>query len=232
MKTIGLIGGMSWESTQVYYRILNEKMKEKLGGSHSCECILYSVDFAEVERLQHEGNWDALARQLTDIAIKLQAAGAELILIGTNTMHKNFDTIQKQVDAPLLHIADTAADAIVEQRMKRVGLIGTRFTMEQDFYADRLRDHGIEVVIPDVKARMAIHEVIFFELTKGIISDVSRRKLQNIVDNLEKKGAEGVVLGCTELPMLLDQQHSRLPLFDTTRLHAEAAVNAALRKHP
>lgn len=231
MKTIGLIGGMSWESSLEYYRITNQIIKEKLGEPHSCKSIMYSVDFAEFEKLQHEGKWGLLTDKMINIAVKLEKAGADLILICTNTMHKMAPEVQNNIKIPLLHIADACAEEIKNFNLNRVGLLGTKFTMEQDFYKARLREkHGIEVVIPDRKEREIVHNVIYKELISGKIKMESKEKFKLIINNLKKNGAEGVILGCTEIPLLIKDEDSVIPVFDTTMIHAKKAVDLALEK--
>ena len=230
MKTIGLIGGMSWESSLEYYRIINQIVKEKLGEPHSAKCIMYSVDFAEYEKLQHEGKWEELTEKMVDIGRKLESAGSDLVLICTNTMHKMAPQVQESIQVPLLHIADAAADEIKSRDMKKVGLLGTKFTMEQDFYKKRIKDcYGIEVIIPEQEERDIVHKVIYKELISGIINESSRKKFQKIIENLKLRGAEGVILGCTEIPLLIKDKDSAIPVFDTTMLHARKAVNLALK---
>lgn len=229
MKTIGLIGGMSWESSLEYYRITNQMIKEKLGEPHSCKSIMYSVDFAEFEKLQHEEKWGLLTSQMIDIAIKLEKAGADSLLICTNTMHKMAPDVQKSINVPLLHIADAVAEEIKANNMKKVGLLGTKFTMEQDFYKGRVKEkHGIDVVIPNEKERGIVHNVIYKELISGIIKEESREKFRKIINNLKKNGAEGVILGCTEIPLLIKNKDSDIPVFDTTMIHSKKAVDLAL----
>ncbi len=229
MKTIGLIGGMSWESSLEYYRLLNKMVKEKLGEPHSCQCIMYSVDFAEFERLQHEAKWKELTIKMIDIAKKLELAGAELIVICTNTMHKMAEDVKMNLKIPVLHIADAAAGEIIDKQMKKVGLLGTKFTMEEDFYKKRLKvKHGINVITPDEQEREIIHNVIYKELISGILNDESRNKFKKIIDHLKTRGAEGVILGCTEIPLLIKGKDSSIPVFDTTLLHAKKAVEFAL----
>lgn len=228
MKTIGLIGGMSWESTAEYYRLLNERVRERLGGLHSAKCVLYSVDFAEIERLQVAGLWDEAGEVLADAARSLQAAGAGLLLICTNTMHKVADQVVAAVDIPLLHLADATASAVRTAGLRRVGLLGTAFTMEQDFYRDRVAGHGLEVLVPDADDRAVVHRVIYEELCLGIIREESRAAYGEVISRLVASGAEGIILGCTEIELLISPEHSPVPVFATTRLHAEAAVNAAL----
>ncbi len=229
MKTIGLIGGMSWESTLEYYRIINETVKEKVGGFHSAKMVLYSVDFAEVESMQHKGEWDKAAKFLVEAGRRVEKAGADFALLCTNTMHKVFDEVQRGVQIPLLHIADVTAKSILGKGLKRVGLLGTRFTMEDDFYRGRLaRRHGIEVIIPGEDDRAAIHRILYSELCMGEIKDISKGTFQRIIASLEAGGAEGIILGCTEIPLLVEQRDYGLPLIDTTALHARAAVDLAL----
>ena len=229
MKTIGLIGGMSWESSLEYYRIINELVKKKLGEPHSAKSIMYSVDFAEFENLQHQGNWNLLSDKMVKIAQKLEKAGADLVLICTNTMHKMAPEVQASINIPLLHIADAAADEIKKQNIKKIGLLGTNFTMEQDFYKGRLKEkHGIDVVIPEKEERKIIHNVIYKELISGLIKDQSRAKFIKIIKNLKVRGAEGVVLGCTEIPLLIKDKDVDIPVFNTTELHAIKAVEKSL----
>ena len=229
MKTIGLIGGMSWESTLEYYRIINEAVKEKLGGFHSAEMVLYSVDFAEVEAFQHRGEWDRAAVLLTEAARRVEAAGADFALLATNTMHRVFDEIRKGIRIPLLHIADVTGREIQARGLRRIGLLGTRFTMEQEFYKGKLaRDFGIDVLIPDEAERRAIHGILYDELCLGAVKDASREAFRKIIGGLESRGAQGIVLGCTEIPLIVKQKDYALPLFDTTDLHARAAVALAL----
>jgi aspartate racemase len=229
MKTIGLVGGMSWESTLEYYRVINQYTKERLGGFHSAKIVLYSVDFAEVESQQHEGRWEDLTRLMTDAAQRVERAGAELLVICTNTMHKMADDVQRDIRIPVLHIVDVTAAAIQSRQMKKVGLLGTRFTMEQDFYKQRLiRKHGLEVLIPEEKEREDIHNILYDELCLGEIKEPSKGVFQNIIAGLESRGAQGIILGCTEIPLLVSQEDYKIPLFDTTTLHARAAVDFAL----
>jgi amino-acid racemase len=230
MKVIGLIGGMSWESTMEYYRLINESVEERLSGLHSAKCVLYSVDFAEVEALQRRGKWPEAAQLLAVAAQNLEKAGADLVLICTNTMHKVADTIQASIGVPLLHIADATAEKIKQADIGRVGLLGTRFTMEDDFYRGRLTGQfGLEVILPDPKDRETVHRVIYEELCLGTILPESRAQVANIMSRLVEMGAEGIVLGCTELGLLICAEDSRVPLFDTTRVHALAAVEYALK---
>ena len=229
MKVIGLIGGMSWESSALYYQSINRLVAARRGGLHSARCLLYSVDFAEIEDCQREGDWDRAGVLLADAACALQAAGADLIGLCTNTMHKVADAIQAAVDVPLLHIADATGSILVAGGLRRVGLLGTRFTMEQSFYRDRLAERfDLEIVIPDAPARDEVHRVIYDELCRGEVREDSRDRCRAIVQDLADAGAEGVILGCTEVGMLLRQCDATVPLFDTTQLHAQALVDAAL----
>lgn len=230
MQTIGMIGGMSWESSLEYYRILNETVKERLGGLHSAKCILYSVEFAEIEALQHAGRWDEAAQVMVEAGQSLERAGADLLVLCTNTMHKLADQIEAGVSIPLLHIADATAEVVNAAGIRRVGLLGTRYTMEQEFYRGRLvGKHGLEVVIPEEAEREIVHRVIYDELCLGIIKTESRRAFTAVIEKLAAAGAEGVILGCTEIENLVRQEDSPLPVFATTRIHAEAAVEWALR---
>jgi len=231
MKTIGLIGGMSWESSLEYYRILNEKVKQELGGLHSAKTILYSVDFENIMILQHEGKWNKLTEIMIDAAKNLEKAGADLILICTNTMHKMATDVQNSISLPLLHITDATAQSIKSLNLKKVGLLGTKFTMEQEFYKDRLIEkHNIDVVIPNDKDREIVHKIIYNELCLGNINDTSKKEYIRIINDLVKKGAEGIILGCTEIPLLIKQEDVSVPIFDTTTIHAEHAVLEAIRK--
>ncbi|MFI0904452.1 aspartate/glutamate racemase family protein [Streptomyces sioyaensis] len=232
MKTIGLLGGMSWESTAEYYRLLNELTRERLGGLHSSRCVLYSVDFAEIERLQTEGRWEQAAEVLAEAARALEAAGADILLLCTNTMHKVAGQVAAAVTVPLLHLADTTADAVRDSGLRRIGLLGTAFTMEQDFYRNRLESHGLEVGVPDAAGRSIVHRTIYEELCQGIVREESRQSLMAIIRDLVTAGAEGIVLGCTEIELLIKPEHSPVPVFPTTRLHAEAAVTRALTDSP
>lgn len=229
MKTIGLIGGMSWESTVPYYRQVNEGIKARLGGLHSAKVVLYSVDFHEVERLQRDGDWYAAGELLADAARRLQAAGADLLVLCTNTMHKVAPRMEAAVPIPLLHIADATAAAITAAGHRTVGLLGTRFTMEQDFYRQRLEErHGLQVLVPETEDRGVVHDIIYDELCRGVIRDTSRDAYRRIMDELVDRGAGAIILGCTEIGLLVGPQDARVPLFDTTALHANAAVEAAL----
>ncbi len=228
MKTIGLIGGMSWESSAEYYRVLNKIVSEKMGGLHSARCLLYSVDFAEIEQLQATGAWEEAGDLLAAVGQCLEAAGADLLLLCTNTMHKVADAIEEAVSIPLVHIADVAAEAIRAAGVTRVGLLGTAFTMEQSFYKDRLAAHSLEVIVPSAADRAIIHRTIYEELCMGVIREESREAHRRIIDRLVAAGAGGVVLGCTELELLVRGDDAPVPVFPTTRLHAAAAVNRAL----
>ena len=227
MKTIGLIGGMSWESTITYYQVINTVIKERLGGLHSSKCILYSVDFQEIEECQSSGNWEKSAKILADAAIKLQEAGADFIVICTNTMHKVSDKIQESIHIPLLHIADVTATVLREKEIKKVALLGTKYTMEQDFYKNVIINNGIEVLIPNEEDRIIVNDTIFNELCLGIISESSKKAFLSIIDKLGKQGAEAVILGCTEIGLLIKQNDTSIPLFDTTVIHSiEAALSS------
>ena len=229
MKTIGLIGGMSWESSVEYYRLINEGVRERLGGLHSAKCIMYSVDFAEVEALQHQGNWDEATRLMIDAARRVERGGADCLLICTNTMHKMAEAVQASIGIPLLHIADAAAGKAKSEGLKTVGLLGTRFTMEEDFYTGRLAQrHGLAVLIPTEDEREVVHRVIFDELCAGEIREPSRESYAAIMDRLVARGAEGIILGCTEIGLLVHDEDCRVPLLDTTKIHAAAAVDYAL----
>jgi len=229
MKTIGMIGGMSWESSLEYYRIVNEAVRERLGGFHSAKCVMYSVDFEEIERFQHQGDWAAATDVLVDAAQRVERAGAELLLICTNTMHLMAEAVAESVDIPLLHIVDVTAEDILIRGQNTVGLLGTQFTMEQDFYKGRLLDkHGIDVLVPEEEERKAIHGILYNELCLGEIRKSSQDVFRRIIEGLQERGAEGIILGCTEIPLLVDQADYDLPLFDTTALHARAAVAQAL----
>jgi aspartate racemase len=229
MKTIGLIGGMSWESSLEYYRIINETTKAQLGGLHSAQCLLYSVDFAEIENFQHEGRWEEAAQQMIAAAQSLERAGADFIVLCTNTMHKLADEIQANIHIPFLHIADATAQKIKVAGLSTVGLLGTRFTMEQDFYKGRLADrHGLKVIIPGEADREMVHRVIYAELCLGIVRPESRERFIQIMNSLVQAGAEGIILGCTEIELLVHDGDSPVPLFPTARLHAIAAVERAL----
>ncbi len=228
MKTIGLLGGMSWESTIPYYRILNETVKERLGGLHSARLLLYSVDFAEIEALQATGRWDESARILGDAAAALEQAGAELLVICTNTMHKVAPEIQARISIPLLHIADATADALLEAGISVTALLGTRYTMTQDFYRARLEARGLRVLTPEGEDLDTVHRIIYEELCLGVVSPDSRRAYQAVIGRLQDRGAQAVILGCTEIGLLIHQEDVPLPVFDTTELHARKAALTAL----
>ncbi|KXJ42384.1 aspartate racemase [Marinobacter salarius] len=230
MKTIGLLGGMSWESTQTYYRLINEGVKSRLGGLHSAKLVLYSVDFAEIEALQHQGDWPATARILSGAALSLENAGADFLMIGTNTMHKVAPEIEEAINIPLLHIADATAKVLTQDNIQRVGLLGTRFTMEQAFYRERLEAAGIEVVTPDAPQRAEVHRVIYEELCQGEIQAPSREAYLAVINSLAEQGAQAVILGCTEIGLLIKQTDTPVPLYDTTAIHAAQAVNQALTR--
>jgi aspartate racemase len=230
MKTIGLIGGMSWESSIQYYRIINETTKRKLGGLHSAKSLMYSVDFAEVETLQRQGMWAEAAILLVDAAKRLERGGADFIILCTNTMHKAADEIQAQIKIPFLHIADATAEKVTNSGIQNVGLLGTRFTMEEDFYKGRLAQrYGLAVSVPGAQDRETIHRVIYDELVVGKINPHSKKEFAGIIERMVGQGVEGVILGCTEIGLLIQQEDSRVSLFDTTRIHAEAAVYYALK---
>ncbi|WP_108944657.1 aspartate/glutamate racemase family protein [Shewanella halifaxensis] len=229
MKTIGMLGGMSWESTASYYKALNQGVKAELGGLHSAKVALYSVDFAEIEKLQHKGEWQQTAAILSSAAKSVEAAGADFLLICTNTMHKVADDIQASINIPILHIADATASQLVADGIKKVGLLGTAFTMEQDFYKSRLQDkYAINVIIPEEPDCKIVHSIIYEELCRGVISSSSRVQYLTIIAALEAQGAEAVILGCTEIALLVQQQDTHVPLYDTTEIHAAKAVELAL----
>ncbi|MES9685315.1 aspartate racemase [Bacillus sp. AFS001701] len=229
MKTIGLIGGMSWESSLLYYQIMNERVKEKLGGHHSAKSLLYSVDFQEIKTLQFEDRWDELTKIMIDIAKKLETSGADCLVICTNTMHKMAKEVEESVKIPLCHIADATAKEIVNNGIKKVALLGTAFTMEHDFYKGRLIEQfGLDVIVPNEAERKRIHNIIYEELCLGIVKEDSKQVYLNIIDQLIEHGAEAVILGCTEITMLISQENCSIPVFDTTRIHAESAVDFAL----
>jgi len=230
MKTIGLIGGMSWESSVVYYNIINKKVREILGGFHCAKSIMVTVEFAEIQRLQHAEDWKALDEIMVKAAKQLEAAGADFVVLGTNTMHLCSPAIIQNISIPFLHIAEATGMKIAEMGLKKVALLGTRFTMEKDFYKTYIfNKFGIEVIIPDETEREQIHNTIYRELVQGLIKDESRKTFQQIIANLEKRGAEGVILGCTEIPSLIKQTDVKIPVFDTTAIHAEKAVEWALQ---
>jgi aspartate racemase len=229
MKTIGLLGGMSWESTVAYYREINEAIKQRLGGFHSAKIILYSVDFAAIEKLQRIGDWDSTATILKDAARSIETGGADFLLICTNTMHMVAEEVENAINIPFLHIADATAEVLIRSGVKKVGLLGTAFTMEQAFYKERLSDrYGIDVVIPDAHDRKIVHDIIFQELCMGTVKDSSKQEYLRIIDKLDKMGAEGVILGCTEIGMLVSQDDTETLLYDTTKIHAAKAVDQSL----
>ncbi len=228
MKTIGLLGGMSWQSTTQYYRLANELVAARLGGFHSAQCLLYSVDFATIERMQKDDRWDDAGALLASAAKDIEAGGADLLLICTNTMHRVYDQIADAVSIPVLHVVDVTAAAIRNAGLSTIGLLGTAFTMEQSFYRDRLASSGLDVVTPDDDERALVHRVIFDELCHGVIRDESREAFVGVITRLVERGAQGVILGCTELELLLSSDDADVPLFPTTRLHIEAAVDQAL----
>ncbi|MEH6940729.1 aspartate/glutamate racemase family protein [Bacillus sp. JJ722] len=230
MKTIGLIGGMSWESSVEYYRIINEEVRIKLGGLHSAKCLLYSVDFEEIERYQQEGKWEKAGEVLGDVAQSLEKAGADFIVICTNTMHKVVHQIEGKISTPILHIADATTVQIKKQGFSTVGLLGTKYTMEQDFYKSRIESSGIKVVIPNECDREVVNNIIFEELCLGKISQTSRECYKQVIEKLIKNGAEGIILGCTEIGLLVKDEDSTVPLFDTTTIHALEAVNKSMGK--
>ncbi len=229
MKVIGLIGGMSWQSSLEYYRIINETIRQRLGDHHSAKCLMYSVDFAEIEILQHQNRWDKATDFMIDAAKKLEKGGADFVVICTNTMHKMAGEVEKSIHIPLLHIADTTAVVINDKDIKRVGLLGTKFTMEQDFYKGRLLDkYSINVMVPDEEDRQAVHDIIYNELCLGKINNSSRQKYIQIINKLVSGGAKGIILGCTEIPLLIKQKDCPVPVFDTTTIHARAAAYFAI----
>lgn len=229
MKSIGLIGGMSWESSILYYKVINTVVREKLGGLHSARCVMWSFDFDEIVRLQREGDWKQATQRMIDAANALERAGADVALICTNTMHKMFEAVSAAIGIPMIHIADPTAERIKRSRFSKVGLLATRFTMEDDFYVGRLTGkHGLTVLTPPPADRAVVHEVIFGELCQGVVKDSSREKLQAMIAQMAGQGAECIILGCTELCLLIGQEHSELPVFDTTVIHAESAAEWSL----
>jgi len=228
MKTLGLIGGMSWESTQTYYRLINQKIRVELGGLHSAKLVLYSVDFAEIEELQHKGDWQATGEILGSAGQAVESAGADLLVLCTNTMHKVASEIEQAVTIPLLHIADATASLLKADGITCVGLLGTKFTMEQTFYIGRLEDNGIRVVVPDKPQRERIHSVIYEELCLGVIKPDSKTDYLDVINSLTERGAQGVILGCTEIGLLIQAADTDVKLYDTTEIHAEQAVTFAL----
>ncbi|UUN19557.1 aspartate/glutamate racemase family protein [Bacillus cereus] len=230
MKTIGLIGGMSWESTSEYYRIINEEIKERLGGLHSAKCLINSVDFEEIERCQSSGDWDGAGEILGNAAYSLQKGGADFIIICTNTMHKVVEKIKEKIDIPVLHIADATAKEIKRKDIQKVGLLGTKYTMEQDFYKSRIEEHDIKVIVPSGTNREKVNEVIYTELCLGKIVVQSREYYKRVIEELVQEGAQGIILGCTEIGLLIKQENVSVPIFDTTHIHAIEAVKVALEK--
>lgn len=233
MRTIGLIGGMSWESSAEYYRILNEGVRDRLGPTASARCLLWSFNFSEIEDLQHRGDWEGLGAMMVDAARRLESAGCDLLMICTNTMHRLAPQVEAGARIPLLHIADPTAEAIQAAGLKRVGLLGTAFTIEQDFYKGRLTErHGLDVIIPEEQDRATVHRVIYEELVAGKIQAASRTAYREIIARMVDAGAEGIILGCTEIMLLIGPEDSPVPIFDTTALHAAAAIEQALASHP
>ncbi|MBS0624848.1 MAG: aspartate/glutamate racemase family protein [Verrucomicrobia bacterium] len=231
MKTIGLIGGMSWESTQHYYQLMNRYTHAKLGGHNSTEAIIYSVNFEKILTLVHRNEWEAVGKEISHLAKKLEIAGADFLILTANAIHKVFSQVEAAINIPILHIVDPTAEAIREARIKTVGLLGTKVTMEEQFYKDRLLDRfGIDALVPERHEREILHNMIFDELTVGKINESSRKRLVTLIEHLGKKGAKGIILGCTELTLLINQKDSQIPLFDTTELHARAAVDLAFSK--
>lgn len=228
MKTIGLIGGMSWESTTEYYQLINEEVKKRLGGLHSAKCLLYSVDFDEIERYQAKGEWDKAGILLGNVALSLEKAGADFIVICTNTMHKVIKYIEEKITIPILHIADATANEIKKTKISTVGLLGTKYTMEQDFYKSRIESHDIKVLIPNNENREIVNKVIYEELCLGKIQQASRDYFKKVIKNLVDEGAEGIILGCTEIGLLVKQEDSEVPLFNTTVIHAIESVRNAI----
>ncbi|RXT02299.1 aspartate/glutamate racemase family protein [Ammoniphilus sp. CFH 90114] len=229
MKTIGLIGGMSWESSKLYYEILNQEVKERLGGLHSAKCMMYSFDFEPIKQLQFDGKWDEAAEQLKDAARRLENSGVDFILLCTNTMHKLAEQIESNIGIPFLHIADATGQVIQNNGLKKVGLLATRFTMEEPFYKERLEQrYGLEVIIPGDEDRNMIHEIIYQELCRGEIKESSKKEYRRVIQHLIEQGAEGIILGCTEITLLIKQEDCEVPVFDTTYIHAVQAVEFAL----
>ena len=230
MKTIGLIGGMSWESSKVYYEYTNQMVKERLGGSHSAKSIMTSVDFEEIERLTFEGNWKKIGAIMANQAVKLEKAGADLVLLCTNTIHLVSDRITDSIAIPFLHIADATGEAIRSKGLKKIALLGTKFTMEKDFYTKILtKTYGLDIIVPFENERQLIHDIIYKELVRGIFSEKSKAIYLDVIQNLERRGAEGIIAGCTEIPLLISQNDIYIPLFDTTKIHSAKAVDFALK---
>ena len=228
MRTIGLLGGMSWESSIEYYRIINQRVRQRLGGWHSARSVMFSFDFHEIERLQHTGDWEEAGRRLGDAARRVEAAGAELLVLCTNTMHRLADEVQAAIGIPLVHIADATAQALRGLAVDRVGLVGTRYTMEQDFYRGRLARHGFQVLVPDPPAQEAVHRIIYDELVHGIVRPASRDRYLDVIDALAGRGARAVILGCTEIELLIKDGDADIPLLETARIHAETAADVAV----
>ena len=231
LKTIGLIGGMSWESSMTYYKVINETVKNRLGGLHSAKCIMYSVDFYDIEKCQADGNWEKSGEILGEAAYNLEKAGADFIVICTNTMHKVINQIKERISIPILHIAEMTAEKILEKKMKNIALLGTKYTMEQDFYKSKLIEKGINVIIPDKNDIEIINKVIYDELCLGIINPESKAKYLEIVKTLKQKGAEGIILGCTEIGLLIKNEDTDIPLFDTALIHAEQAAIYSIKDY-
>lgn len=231
MKTMGLLGGMSWESSLEYYRLVNQEVKQTLGGFHSAKCLMYSVDFEEIENYQRKGEWDKATAVMIDATSRLEKGGADFVLICTNTMHKMFEEVQAAINIPLLHIVDAVLHEIKHKGIKSVGLLGTRFTMEEDFYVNRIQLHGVDVLVPQQEERKTVHRVIYEELVMGKILTESREEYKKIIHHLEQQGAQGVILGCTEIGSLIKPDDVSIPIFDTTYWHAVAAVRIALGEH-
>jgi len=230
VKTIGLIGGMSWESSAVYYDLVNKKVRELLGGFHSCKNVMVSVDFAEIEKLQHIGDWEELDKMMVSAAQQLEVAGADLVVLCTNTMHLCAPAIRKNISIPFLHIAEATGKVIANKKLKKVALLGTKFTMEKDFYKNYLFENfGVDVILPNDEERLNIHRIIYQELVHGKILDKSREIYKQIIQDLEQQGAQGVILGCTEIPLLISQNDVNIPIFDTTKIHAEKAADWAIK---
>ncbi len=229
-KVIGLIGGLSWESSAEYYRIINERMRDRLGGLHSARCLMWSFDFAQIEELQHAGRWDEATALMVEAARRLERGGADFVLICTNTMHRMAEEVQAAINLPLLHIADPTAESLKAAGLRRVGLLGTAFTMEQEFYKGRLANrHGLEVLVPDDEGRAVVHRVIYDELVQGRTEPASRQAYREVMARLAERGAQAIILGCTEIMLLVRPEDSPVPLFDTTTIHAEAAVEMAIK---
>jgi aspartate racemase len=229
MKTIGVIGGMSWESSLLYYRLINQAVQKRLGGLHSARLLMFSVDFAPIEKRQHQGDWDGAASILIDAARRLEAGGADFFLIATNTMHQVAGAVASAVNIPLLHIADATAQRLLNEKAQRVGLLGTAFTMELEFYRERIEQQGIEIVVPEMHDRQMVHDIIYQELCLGNIDSDSRDVYLAIIDRMREQRIDGVILGCTEIGMLVDSRHTDMPLYDTTAIHAAQAVDYALQ---